>query len=577
VNDDAPKPPPASPLRPEAVDAPATDAPNADDPIAQSLAPEAAPGGGGRAMAKSSLIYSGMTLLSRFMGFFRDLVVTAAMGASSTVAADAWNTALMFPNLFRRIFAEGAFAAAFVPAYAKALADGGEEKADLLAGDAMAALAAATVTLTVVAEITMPWLMYVISPGFASNPEKFHLAVVLTMITMPYLPCMAIYAHLSGVLNARGRFVASGFAPVLLNVFTLVAVLPQKDPIAAAFAAAIGAITAGVAQAALLWWSVRRSGASVHLRWPRLTPEIKGLIGLAVPGAIAASATQINVFVSNMLVSQVNGARTWLSVADRLWQLPLGLVGVAIGVALLPRMSVAVQRNDKAEQQLAMDEAIGFSLALCLPAAAALVGMPFFLIDGLFTRGEFLAHDASATAQLLFHYGWGVPAFVLARVLAPAFFARSDTKAPMRFAIISMAINIGLGIGLFQLVGVQGIAAATAIASWITVGQMFLALGRRGHYVPGRSALTRIAKVLIASVAMGVVVALASTLRPVFEPWLLGWKELALLVTCIVGAGVYAVLLISLKAVTPAEIRATLRRRPRDKGAAASAGPPDLS
>src|SRR5207237_1040684 len=162
-------------------------------------------------------------------------------------------------------------------------------------------------------------------------------------------------------------------------------------------------------------------------------------------------ATQINIFISAMLASGVNGARTWLSVADRLYQLPLGLVGVAIGVALLPRMSVAVQKNDRVEQQSAMDEAIGFSMALTLPAAAALVAMPYFLIDALFTRGEFLKGDAMATSQALFHYGWGTPAFVLARVLSPAFFARSDTKAPMRFALTSVAVNIALGVTLFHL------------------------------------------------------------------------------------------------------------------------------
>ena len=213
---------------PPPVDGPAMDAPLSDDPLAEAMvAPSATsstqtappppgstvPMGGSRSMARSSMIYSGLTLVSRFLGFARDLVVTAFMGASSGVAADAWNTALQFPNLFRRIFAEGAFAAAFVPAYSKSLAKDGEEVADVLAADAMATLAAATIVLTVIAQLTMPWLMYIIAPGFAADPVKFKLAVLLTQITMPYLPCMAIYAHLSGVLNARGRFVVSALAP----------------------------------------------------------------------------------------------------------------------------------------------------------------------------------------------------------------------------------------------------------------------------------------------------------------------------------------------------------------------------
>jgi len=301
----------------------------------------AKPGKGAGGLIRSSMVYSAFTLISRVMGFARDLAVSYYMGASATFAADAFNTAFSFPNLFRRIFAEGAFAAAFVPAYSRSLEKDGEHVADELAADAMATLAAATIGLTVVAELTMPWLMHLIRPGFAANPEKFHLAVVLTMITMPYLPCMAIYAHLSGVLNARNRFVLSAAAPILLNIWTLVTVLPTHTPSQAAIWASIGVLLAGVSQAGLLAWGCKRSGAHVGLRWPRLTPEIKQLIMLAIPGAIAASATQINIFVSGMLVSGVNGAASWLAYCDRLYQLPQGLVGVAIGVALLPRLSRA--------------------------------------------------------------------------------------------------------------------------------------------------------------------------------------------------------------------------------------------
>src|SRR5262249_22675560 len=204
-------------------------------------------------------------------------------GASAPMAASAYNAAFACPNLFRRIFAEGAFASAFVPAYSRSLEQDGEETADVLAADAMATLAAATLAITVVAELTMPWLMrYLIAPGFAATPGKVHLAVVLTMITMPYLPCMAIYAHLSGVLNARNRFILSSAAPILLNLWTLATVLPSKSPTQAAYFASAGVIAAGISQAGLLWWGVRKSGAKVDLRWPRLTPEIRTLILLAL-------------------------------------------------------------------------------------------------------------------------------------------------------------------------------------------------------------------------------------------------------------------------------------------------------
>jgi putative peptidoglycan lipid II flippase len=540
------------------------DAPAADDPLSEQIVPPASRPGG---MMRSSLITSSLTLVSRVMGFARDIVITATMGASASVAADAYNTALMFPNVFRRIFAEGAFASAFVPAYARALAREGEEAADVLAADAMAVLTAVTLAVTLVAELSMTWIMYGLSGGYAHDPHdpqhlKFSLVVTLTRITMPYLPFMAVYAHLSGVLNARGRFVVSAAAPTLLNLVMLVAVWPQKTSVAAAHAAAWGVLVAGFLQAGLLWWGVARSGGRVDLRIPRLTPQIKALIWLAVPGAFAASATQINILVSNVLAGQVNGARSWLATADRLYQLPLGLVGVAIGVALLPRLSTAVQSGDRAESQAALDEAIGFALALTLPAAAALVAMPFFLIDGLFTRGEFHVVDARATASALFYYGLGVPAFVMIRILAPAFFARQDTRSPMRFALISVAANIALGLTLFRIIGFRGIAAATAAASWLNVALMAFTLVRRGHYRPGRAALARLAKLLLASLVLCVLMAAGARLRPQIQHLLLHRKELAVAAVCAASVGVYGVLLLLVRAVTPAEIRRALRRGP---------------
>lgn len=523
-------------------------------------------------LIRSSMVYSGVTMLSRSMGFFRDLAVSYAMGASATFAADAFNTAFAFPNLFRRVFAEGAFAAAFVPAYAKALEEDGEEKADVLAGDAMALLAAMTLALSVVFALAMPWLMYAIAPGFAKTPAKFHLAIILTQITIWYLPCMAIYAHLSGVLNARNRFILSAGAPILLNIWTLIVVLPTHSPISAASMASWGVLAAGVSQALVLMWGVRRSGARVDWRWPRMTPEIWALVRRAVPGALAASATQVNIFISGILVSQVNGARSWLATADRLYQLPLGLVGVAIGVALLPRLSRAVHAKDGSAAQGAMDEAVTFSLALTLPAAAALVAIPVFLIDGLYTRGEFTSVDALQTGHALFFYGLGTPAFVLDQLYSRAFFARQDTKSPMTFALISVAVNIVAGVSLVYAFGFQGIAAATAIAAWLKVGQMAFVLGRRGHYLPSGRAWSRIVRILLASLVLAGLLALAQHERPQMESLfsgfhighrLVGPKEVAILLTVVLGGLLYPVLLVASGGLKPSEIRNAFRRQPK--------------
>lgn len=530
-------------------------------------------------LIRSSMVFSSLTLVSRFMGLARDLLITARLGASATPAADAFNTAQSFPNLFRRIFAEGAFTAAFVPAYSKVLASEGQEAADRLATDALATLAAITLALTIAFQIAMPWLMLAINPGFGFNSEKYRLAVVLTQISMPYLPCMAIVALLSGVLNAGGRFALSAAAPTVLNAVILIAVIQPRDAIGSAYAATWAIFAAGLIQAALLWWGARRVGAKIRPTIPRLTPEIRALIAVAIPGAIAASVTQINIFLSGIIASQVNGARTWLSVADRFYQLPLGLVGVAIGVALLPSLSRAISIGDKVEAQKTTDQAIVFAMALTLPAAAVLLAMPHYLIDGLFQRGQFLPHDATETAKALFHYGWGVPAFVLARVLSPVFFARHDTKAPMRFALISVAVNIGLGVTLFYVIGFEGIAAATAFASWLNVGQMVHALHQRRDWTPSPAAWGKLARIALASGLLGATLFIAQLFRDRLEaPFAsvhmigLGAKEITVLLLCMAGGALYPVLLLGSGGVTLAEVREALRRKP----GVAAAPPADL-
>jgi len=525
--------------------------------------------GGG--LIRSSMIFSGLTLVSRVFGLARDLVVAARLGASATAAADAFQTALAFPNLFRRIFAEGAFAAAFVPAYSKSLETDGEEIADKLAGDAMATLAAATIVITVICELAMPWLMYVINAGYADDPIKFKLAVTLTQISMPYLPCMAIVAHLSGVLNARGRFVLSAIAPVVLNLCMLGAMWPQKDPRTAAIAGSIGVIVAGVLQAWLLAWGVKKSGAEVRWVLPTLTPEIRQLLGRAVPGAIAASATQLNIFISGYLASFVNGGRTWLATADRLYQLPLGLVGVAIGVALLPQLSRAVQAKDHGDAQSAMDQAITFAMALTLPAAAAMASIPFFLADALYTRGAFTVYDAHETAHALMFYGLGVPAFVLQQLYSRAFFARGDTRSPMRFALVSIAVNIGMGVLLFHYIGVRGIAAATALASWVNVAQSAWKLRRKGHYAPSKTTWFRLSRILAATLGMAAVLATASHYRPGIQA-LVGRKEIAIILVALAGAAIYPVLLFAFGGMTLTEIKAMVRRPKADLPADAENG-----
>lgn len=520
-----------------------------------------------KGLIKNSLIFSGLTLISRFLGLARDLVITAVMGASGNIAADAYNTALSFPNLFRRIFAEGAFTAAFVPSYAATLEKDGQDAADKLARDALATLAAITIALCIAAQAFMPWVMRVFSSGYLDDPDKFKLAVILTQLTMPYLPAMTIVALLSGVLNAKGRFIVSGAAPTLLNIIMLLMVWPQKDPLSAAYFASGAVALSGLAQVILLLWAVKKSGARIGVAWPSLNQDVKNLMVLAIPGALAAAATQINVFVSQWLSSAVDGARTWLSVADRLYQLPLGLVGVAIGVALLPMLSRAVQAGDKEAAQKQLDQAILFALVFSFPAVAAILGMPYFLIDGLFGRGEFNNYDILETSKALFHYGWGVPAFVLARILSPAFFARKDTFGPMKFALVSVAVNLVLCLTLFKPMGVSGLAIATSTAAWVNVVLMAFTLMRRQFWRLSGQMISRLIRICLAlGAAIGFyyvcqteqlnITALMHTIAPFGH----GEKEIAIVGACFAGLFLYIGLLFMFGAIKPSELKQALRR-----------------
>ncbi len=533
-------------------------------------------------LIRNSLINSGFTLISRFAGFARDLVIAGYMGASGNIMADAYATAQQFPNLFRRIFAEGAFSTAFVPSYSAALERDGKEAADKMAHDAMATLVFITVVFTLLCELTMPWVIAIFKPGFTADPEKLKWTIIFTQITMPYLPCMAIVAHLAGVLNARGRFVLSAGVPILLNAVTLICVVPQHTPFDAALWGTIGTIIAGVLQAGLLLWGANKTGAHVSLSIiPVFSKDINKLLMLAVPGALAAAATQLNVFVSQNFSSTVNGATMWLTIADRFYQLPLGLVGVAIGTALLPALSRAVHANDHQHAQQTMDQAVVFALAFSLPAAVALCAMPFFLVDGIYTRGSFHLTDSIWTARCLLHYGWGVPAFVLTRILNPAFFARKDTFGPMKFAIVSVIVNIAAGLTMFHFIGVPGLAVGTSAAAWVNVVLMVVTLARRKTWIIGGKAFRQVLLLLVAAGGMAAFCAYSSYMRPAIEGVLngilpavqgghalsilghkaIGAKEIAVVGVSLTGAVLYIGLLFGTGALRPSELKAALRRK----------------
>lgn len=530
-------------------------------------------------LARNTAVIGGLTLVSRLFGFARDLALAAALGAGPV--ADAFFAALRFPNLFRRLFAEGAFSQAFIPVYSKTLAAEGEEAANRMASEALSVLLLMTGLLSAIAIFFMTWINRALFGGYADDPHTFRLATLLTQLAMPYLVTMSAATLFSGVLNAHGRFFAAAAAPILFNLCQLVALwLVHDTPEYAALAAIVAVSISGLLQALWVWWGAHRSGTKLGFPFPRMTPAVKRLFVLAAPAAIAGGALQINVMVSQALASFEQGAITYLNVADRLYQLPLGLIGIAVGVAMLPKLSRLVQEGDEPGARGALDEAVALSMAFTLPAAAAMLAIPFYLIDGLYSRGAFSAADAQNAALALVHYGWGVPAFVLAKIYAPAFFAREDTKAPMRYAITSMVINIALGAAIFfalrsmGLPGFQGLAIATSVAAWVNVLLMIRSLVARGAYQPTPSAFARLLRIGLASAILFAVLWLGNANRDTLEA-ALGSKEAAIALLILGGGSLYFVVAFLVRAVTISEVRAAFRR---ERGAVNGGGglPPGL-
>ena len=517
-------------------------------------------------LVRSFMTVGGNTAASRVLGFAREMLIAATLGAGPV--ADAFYAAFRFPNLFRRLFAEGAFNAAFVPLFARELEGKGEAGAKAFASEVLAALLVVLLALTAIAEMATPFLVAtIIAPGFGDDPQKFDLTVVLTRIMFPYLACMSLVAMLSGILNALHRYFAAAFAPVLLNVI-LVAILaaclwldvPSQHT---GLIMAVGVFVAGLAQLALLVIAVRRAGFPLAFRRPRLSPGVKRLLWLAAPAAIAGGITQINLFVGQIIASQKDGAIAILQYADRVYQLPLGIVGIAIGVVLLPELSRALKAGHMREAADNQNRSLEFALLLTLPAAAALFVIPEEVVRVLYERGAFSPETSAVVARALAVFALGLPAFVLTKVFSPGFFAREDTKTPMYAAAAAMTTNVVLSIALFPYWEEVAIAFATTVSGWLNAGLLFALLMRRGHWPLERATLRRVALTLAISAVMAAVLfVIAAGLAPAFRPDASVFMQAgALLLLVAVSAAIYFPLAHVSGAADLATLARSMRRR----------------
>jgi putative peptidoglycan lipid II flippase len=456
-------------------------------------------------LLKSAAKVGGFTLISRLLGFVRDQLIAFTLGTG--LVAEAFFVAQRLPNLFRALFAEGAFNNAFVPQFAKKVEGEGQAQAFAFGRDMLSVLFTWMILFCAAAMIFMPWLMPLLAPGFTGSTEKLDLATELTRICFPYLGMMSLTALFGGILNSLNRFSAPAAAPILLNIvvicFTLGAWWLGLGNTADTGRLLAWAVTiSGVAQLILLLTAARRAGAKVVPGKPTLTADVKRVLKLSVPGLISGGITQINLLIATMLATGFSGGVAFLYYADRLFQLPLGLIGVAIGVVLLPTLSRKLRAGDMQGALDSQNRALEFSLFLTLPAAAALILIGEPILHTVFEHGAFTRADTFAVAPVLAAFATGLPAFTLTKIFQPGFFAREDTKTPMYFAIAAVVVNIAASFILSVPYDYVGIAMATSIAAWFNAILLIVTSVRRGHYQWDKRFKSRLPRMLVASVIM---------------------------------------------------------------------------
>ncbi|PPT26475.1 murein biosynthesis integral membrane protein MurJ [Xanthomonas arboricola] len=516
-------------------------------------------------LLRSSGSIGALTLVSRVLGLIREMLAARYLGAG--FASDSFLVAFRLPNLFRALFAEGAFSAAFVPMFNQHLPrPENSENAMRFAEIVLAFLIVVLLAMTIIMLVMAAPLVWVLTGGYNGvDLAKVDYTVSLTRLTIPYLALISLASVYTAVLNSVGKFWVGAAAPILLNACLITALLLWRNstPLEVARAQA-GAVTlSGCLQLAWLILSARRAGMHLRLVRPRINEPVKRLLKLILPTALGAGALQVNLVVSTLLAARLlpSGTVSHLYYADRLAQLPLGMVGIGIGTAILPLLSRQIARGDLQAASDSQNRAVELSLLFSLPAAAALTVSAFPLIVGLLANGAFSISDAHVTARTLTAFGFGIPAFVLIKVLTPGFHSRSDTRTATRIALIAMLVNLALNLTLIWSLQQVGLALSTSIAAWVNAGMLYLTLRRRGHFVADDRLWRTSLKVIAATVAMTVILAL---LNPTAESLVMrGFtgRISGIILLIGIGGGAYLVAVVLLRTVPSAELRKILRRR----------------
>jgi putative peptidoglycan lipid II flippase len=490
----------------------------------------------------------GLTLVSRATGFFRDIVLAAVLGAGPI--ADAFFVALRLPNHFRAIFAEGAFNAAFVPAYARIRQQGGADPAKLFADRVFTILFGFVGFLVVLALIFTPAVISLLAPGFSEDPGRFALAVELTRITFPYLLLMSLVTLYGGILNALARFAAAAAAPILLNLSMMMTLAVAVFFPTPGHAAAWGVFIAGILEVLLVGGDALRNGVMTAFRWPKWDEDVKRFFNALGPATIGSAGVQIALFADTIIASFLAaGALSALYYADRLNQLPIGVIGIAVGTVLLPEMASRIAAGDEAGARRAQRRAVELTLLLSIPCVVAFLLLPDLIMRALFMRGKFTAADATAAAQTLFAYALGLLPFVLIRSATATFLARGDTATPMKASLTAVGVNVGFKAAFYYFTALAqvGLALATSIGAWLNLALVIWFAARRGHFAFDPAMRSAAARLTAAGVALAAVLSLAQgPVARLFADWTSWRDESTLAVLAVIGGVVYGAVVVAL-------------------------------
>ncbi len=457
---------------------------------------------------KSIATFGGFTMVSRVTGFLRDMIIANFLGAGAV--SDAFLVSFKLPNLFRSLFAEGAFTSAFVPLFSSKLVASGRDKSIEFAAKAISLLTFFLILFVIVFELGMPYVVKFLAPGFADDPTKVALTIELCRITFPFLLFISIVSFQAGILNSFDRFAAPAAAPIILNIGIIIAglvsVVLLDMPV---YGMAWGVTVSGIIEVIWLKYFLNRESIKIRpdfaIKKLMQDAEIRTLFKRIAPGVVGAGIYQINMVVDTILVSLVaSGAVSWLYYANRLQQLPLGVIGAAISVALLPLLSRKLKAGETEDAAAVQDKAVIYGMMMSLPAAIMFICLSDSLVQLLFEHGKFTAADTAKTALALQAYAVGLPCYVMVKALMPNFFARGDTKTPVKYSAVVFLSNLIMNLILMKPFGHIGIAAATSIAAFVSLYQYIRGLKKRGYWHFSSELKHKLANIALCSVFMGI-------------------------------------------------------------------------